>query len=51
VPPAEKGAVLTELAAWAERMFGSLDAVETNEERYMLAGVELPARSLALASP
>lgn len=50
VPPAEKEIVLTELAAWAQRMFGSLDAVETNEERYMLAGVQLQAQALASAS-
>lgn len=51
VSPAEKESLLSELAVWAERMFGSLDIVETNEEKYMLAGVQLPARSLAKATP
>jgi SAM-dependent methyltransferase len=51
VSPAEKEALFSELAAWAERMIGSLDIVETNEEKYMLAGVQLPARSLAYAAP
>ena len=51
VSPAEKEALLSELAVWAERLTGSLDIVETNEEKYMLAGVQLPARSLATGSP
>ena len=51
VSPAEKEALLSELATWAEKMIGSLDIVETNEEKYMLAGVQLPARSLAKAAP
>ena len=44
VPAAEKEAVLSELASWAEETIGSLDAFETNEERYMLAGVQLPTK-------
>jgi len=51
VPPAEKEAVLSELASWVEQTIGSLDTVETNEEKYMLAGVQLPASSRATASP
>jgi hypothetical protein len=51
VSPAEKEGVLSELASWAEQTIGSLDTVETNEEKYMLAGVQLPASSRATASP
>jgi hypothetical protein len=51
ISPAEKEALLSELAAWAEEMTGSLDIVETSEEKYMLAGVQLPVRPLASASP
>lgn len=43
-PPAPvKAAVLAELRDWAAAHFGSLDARDESEERYILEGVALPA--------
>ena len=45
VSAAEKETVLAELASWVQETIGSLDAFETNEEKYMVAGVQLPVQS------
>jgi ubiquinone/menaquinone biosynthesis C-methylase UbiE len=45
VSAAEKETVLYDLASWAQETLGSLDAFETNEEKYMVAGVQLPGQS------
>jgi ubiquinone/menaquinone biosynthesis C-methylase UbiE len=42
-PEAAKAAVLDQLEAWAAARFGSLDAADDAEERYVLEGVRLPA--------
>ena len=42
--PAEiKENVLSHLAAWAKDAFGSLDAIHSTEEKYVLEGVRLPS--------
>jgi hypothetical protein len=43
-PEASKAAVLADLKDWAAARFGSLDAPDESEERYILEGVVLPAR-------
>ncbi len=43
-PEAVKAAVLAELEAWAADRFGSLDAPDETEERYIIDAVALPAR-------
>jgi SAM-dependent methyltransferase len=37
-----KDTVLAQLASWAKDTFGSLDTVESAQERYVLEGVQLP---------
>jgi len=46
-PDAAKAAILADLADWAAPRFGSLDAPDDAEERYVLEGVVLPARQSA----
>jgi ubiquinone/menaquinone biosynthesis C-methylase UbiE len=43
-PEASKAAILADLAEWSAARFGSLDAPDESEERYVLEGVVLPAR-------
>jgi ubiquinone/menaquinone biosynthesis C-methylase UbiE len=40
-----KEAVLSHLAVWAENTFGSLEAVQSAEERYVLEGVRIPSKA------
>lgn len=43
-PEPAKAAILADLRNWAASRFGSLDAPDEAEERYILEGVALPAR-------
>jgi len=43
-PESSKAAILADLEDWAVARFGSLDAPDESEERYILEGVVLPAR-------
>jgi SAM-dependent methyltransferase len=43
-PEATKASILAELADWAAARFGSLDAPQDAEERYVLEGIALPAQ-------
>jgi ubiquinone/menaquinone biosynthesis C-methylase UbiE len=44
-PREVKESVLSQLAVWAKDAFGSLEAVQSAEERYVLAGVRLSSQS------
>ncbi len=45
VPTEVKETVLSQLAVWAKDAFGSLEAVQSAEETYVLDGVRLPSKS------
>jgi len=40
-----KETVLSQLAVWAKDAFGSLEAVQSAEEKYVLEGVRLTSKS------